>query len=278
MQKLIAVIDAMNFSEEQFMRFQEIAKKINGKLTFIFLEDVVGEMLPFAGGMPQDVFPYYAELNWKNIDDRRKKIEEKVELFYKICRDKNIHATLLEKEGMQLDDVMKESRFADLLLINNDITFNEIIDSNPPKFVKDVLREAQCPVLVVPPIIFDIDEIVFSYNGSYSSMFAIKEFTKLFQNIADKKVTVLFVDEKESFEVKDKAMLEDYLSLHYGNYEIKLLSGDPAFEITAYLIKNPKTLVTLGAYGRGKLSQFFEQSNAEKMLKTVNRYTFITHP
>jgi hypothetical protein len=73
-------------------------------------------------------------------------------------------------------------------------------------------------------------------------------------------------------------LLKEYMRYHYTNWEIKTLTGEASFEINGYLVPKTNYLVTMGAYGRSKISQFFHQSDAKKMLHLLNTNIFITHP
>ena len=278
MKKIIAAADAVNFSEEQLIHFNAVAKLIGGKLVVVFLENIVGATFPMVGATPYGAYTYMEEMDEKSMEARRETIREKVKLFHTICEDKKIDARLHKKAGTPLEEIIRESRFADLLMVNNNITFATLFETDPPKFVKDVLSEAQCPVLVLPSEQKEIKELVFTYNGSFSSMYAIRQFTNLFESFTDKKVTVLYVDEHNTDKVHDEHLLREYLQHHYKNWEIKLLTGEPSSAIMTYLMHRNNYLLTLGAYGRSKFSQFFHHSDAEKILHTLNTPVFITHP
>jgi nucleotide-binding universal stress UspA family protein len=278
MKKIIAAMDAVSFSEEQLIHFHDIAKMAGGRLTIVFLENIRVEMLPVANPFPIEAFPVSDTFDLRFLEQRRQLIRNQVNHFHTICSRNNLDVILHEKTGMPLESVIIESRFSDLLLINNHMTFATSYDSDPPKFVRDILREAQCPVLVLPSNQKDIRELLFTYNGSFSSMYAIRQFTCLFQNLFAKKLTVLYVDDRKTGKITEEALLKDYLKYHYNNWEIELLSGEPSFEIMSYLMTRTNSMVTLGAYGRSKFSQFFHHSDAEKILHTINTYFFITHP
>lgn len=278
MKKVIAAVDAINFTENQLVYFNNAARLLGGKLVVVFLENIVGVPFPVATTFSEGAYAYIEENYQNTLAERKEHIREKVKLFDTVCINKNIDASLHKKAGMPLEEMIRESRFADLLMVNNNSTFATLFDTNPPKFVKDVLREVQCPVLVLPSDQKEIQELVFTYNGSFSSMYAIRQFTGLFQNFADKKVTVLCVDEYNTNKVEEEHLLSEYLRYHYTNWEIKLLKGDPSSEIIAYLMQRNNYILTLGAYGRSKVSQFFHHSDAEKILEILNTYVFITHP
>ncbi len=279
MKKVIAAIDAVNFSAKQLQHFNSWSVQANGKLVAVFLENIAGEPIEYLGSLPTDIAPLYAELNWQHIDDRRKAIHEKIQLFDEACENLKINASLHEDEKMPLEEIVRESRFADLLLIENNISFNKLFESDPPRFVQDVLRESQCPVLLLPSEKKEIEELFFTYNGSSSSMYAIRSFTNLFPNYIDKPVKILFVDEQNKGVIPDEKLLKEYMQYHYKNWSVVMINGDdPAFELAGFLINKSNYLVTLGAYSRSNLSQFFHKSDAKRLLKMLNTNIFITHP
>lgn len=278
MNKIIAAVDPLSFTEEQLIQYQSITNMVNGKLTVAFLDNVMVDALPLTATFPYGAYAGYEEMNFGKLEERRNFISQKTEQFNKICQDKKIDVILHQDSGIPLEEVIRESRFADLLLINNNTTFASLFETEPPKFVKDVLRHAQCPVLVLPSEQKRIDEIVLTYNGSFSSMYAIRQFSSLFAGMISKKVVVLYVDEHNTGTITEEKLLKEYLRIHYKHYEIKILKGEPSFEILNYLMGSPNCIVSLGAYGRSKLSSFFHKSDATKILKTLNIPVFITHP
>ena len=160
----------------------------------------------------------------------------------------------------------------------DDLSFAFSYEEEPTKFAEEVLTHAQCAVLVMPKAIPEINEVFFTGNGSFSSMYAIRQFTYLFPNFRDKKVTLLYVTENEDESTKHKKNIKAYLQHHYTNVEIKILMGSPSAAILSYLTKQKNCLVTFGAYGRSKFSQFFKKSKADNILKTLDMPVFITHP
>jgi hypothetical protein len=278
MKKIIAAVDALHFSENELLRYNTIAIKLEAKLHIIFLENIFFQSTIPTDILSQEAYSYYAEVNWENIEKRREEISEKIILFHKTCKQYDIDATIHEEHGMPLEDIVKESRFADLLLVMNTTSFAKTTDSNPPKFVKDVLRQAECPVLILPVTQKDIKQVVLTYNGSFSSVYAIKHFANLFTNFRDIEATLLVVSENNKEDIPHEALIKAYLNNHFTKWKIKKLIGEPAVEITSYVMRNSDCIITMGAYSRSKLSQFFHHSEAERLLQMINTYTFITHP
>jgi len=61
------------------------------------------------------------------------------------------------------------------------------------KILLVVIGSAQCPVVIAPSANTVVDEIVFCYDGSPSSLFAMKQFTYLLPELTDTKGTIVQV-------------------------------------------------------------------------------------
>ena len=143
--------------------------------------------------------------------------------------------------------------------------------------LEQLLHDGACPVLLLRDGALDIEELIFTYNGTASSVYAIKQFTQLFPNLSDKLVTVLFVAENGTISIPEHDKIMSYLQYHYSKIGIRVLKGNPSFEITSFLRNKKTALVTFGAYGRSSLSRFFHPSEADHTLKTLKLPVFITH-
>jgi Universal stress protein UspA and related nucleotide-binding proteins len=278
MKKIIAAIDAMHFSEKELLSFQYIARKANGDIKAVFLENIIGQDIYLANAYPEGGGFSYEEIYDEILEEREKRRKENLERFHRYSDNSETKITLQEATGSPVAEVINESRFADLLLINNNTSFAALRNTNPPKFVKDVLAEAQCPVIVMPEKISAVKEILLAYNGSFSSMYAIKQFTQLFPDLSHLPVNVIYVVEKENSTMPQEKQLKEYLEHHYKNVTYSILTGEPAAEFLALLMHRRECIVTFGAYGRSRLSRFFHNSEAESILRAVNVPLFITHP
>lgn len=274
MKKIIAAIDAMHFTEEQIDSYVYIAKGAQGKLTVVLLENLVGQNIPMAS---VSTFQYEQMIR-ESLEEQDRLRKENVERVYRACNNYSEDIHIQEAVSAPLQEVIAASRFADLLLINNNTSFAFLSESNPPHFVKDVLAQAQCPVMVLPDKINRLWDLVFSYNGTFSSMYAIRQFTQLFPGFSDMPVNVVYVAEGGDTAMPHENMLKDYMEHHYDEVKYTVLNGEPVPEFLALLIHRKDCLVTYGAYGRSRLSRFFHRSDAESILRTADIPVFITHP
>ena len=278
MKKIIAVIDAFNFSGDLLDSFMYIAREAKGELSVISLENLTAENVAAAATLPESGGFRYGQLLRESIEEQRKLHQEARERLTQSCNDRAISLKQYPASGKPLKEAIIESRFADLLLVSNTTSFAFLYDTDPPHFVKDVLAEAQCPVIVLPEQCSRIKDVIFAYNGTFSSMYAIRQFTQLFPEMYDIPVQAVYVEEGNSQAIPQERLLKDYLDHHYENVSYNVLKGEPAAEFMAMLIHRKDCLVTYGAYGRSKASRFFHRSNAQSILRTANIPLFITHP
>ena len=138
--------------------------------------------------------------------------------------------------GIPVATVVTESRFAALLLINQQTSFAELASSQPPEFVKDTLTEAECPVMIVPENTAPVNEIIFTYNGTHSSMYAIRQFTQLFPSLSDIPAQVVYVIENGNGEIPDKKLLTAYMEQHYRHVSYTVMEGEPAPALLGLLL------------------------------------------
>lgn len=278
MKKMIAAVDALHFSPSQLDVFRYFAREQDARLTIMCLDNFSAEMEPMISMAPECYAINYAQitaegraaLEWERTANIRK--------LKDACAEGGICLRIVETNGYPVQEIVKESRFADLLLLSADTSFGILTDGVPTRFVKETLATAECPVMVLPAELSSIREIVFSYNGTFSSTYAIRTFTALFPESCNIPVKLLYVEEKNNHRIPNEDKIISYLSLHYDQVSTEVLTGDPASAFLAYLIRRNDCLVTYGAYGRSAMSRFFHRSDAENVLRTVNIPIFITHP
>lgn len=180
--------------------------------------------------------------------------------------------------GVPSGDLIEESRFADAVIVDAETSFNKNFEGIPTEFIKVVLKKAECPVIIAPENFEAIDEIVFTYNGSSSSVFAIKQFTYLFPELKEKKVSIIQVNETGEWLDKDKNKFMEWLQNHYTDFHFEALKGETENVLFDHLFKRKNIFLVMGAYGRTTLSRFFKRSYADLLINTVTQPIFLAHP
>ncbi|GGA94701.1 universal stress protein [Puia dinghuensis] len=282
MEKILLAMDAAKLNMKTIDFACYIARLTRSRLTGVFLEGLVGQTVSSAGNDPFGGGSGAWDSDADNPDVIRTTVESSVteaniRRFRDACVCRETLSLIHRDRGIPLSEILSETRFADLLIVDGETSFSRSDRQIPGRFVKDVLDAAECPVLIAPYSFDAIDEIVFTYNGTASSVYAIKQFTSLFPQFHDKKVIVVNVRQDEKYSIEDQFKMKEWLKAHYDNPEFVILKGEPADQLFGYLIERKKAVVVMGAYGRSMLSRFFKPSQARLILKTINLPIFITH-
>jgi len=278
MKKILAVIDAVNYKEEQLDAIEYISGMLKSDLTIVMPGEV--DSIPpfvepdFAAGVPE----YYDETVIKVCVEKGRIIKNNIEAIRMACQSRNLFCALHSDRGSATEEIILESRFADLLLLEKNASLPLLSDAAPTDFVRDVLASAQCPVLAIPEDMSVIKGVVFTYNGAFSSMYAIKAFADIFPEIVAKEATVIYVSENGDNTIPHEKLLREYLSRYNRNISYKILTGKADTLIQSYLQQKQDHISTFGAYGRSRLSRFFNSSCAENVLRMAKGPLFITHP
>lgn len=255
MEKILLAMDAAHLNEKTIDFACYIAGLTRSRLTGVFLE---GEALVTAA-VPSQV----AEAN--------------INLFREACVSHDTPTSIHRDRGIPLSKIIAETRFADLLIIGPETSFTGPDGQIPGHFVRNVLGSSECPVLIAPGDFDAIEEIVLFYNGTASSVYAIKQFTSLFPDLAQKKVFVVNVRQDNTQAIEDQFKMKEWLKVHYLDVEFVLPKGDIADQLFDYLRQKKNAIAVMGAYGRSVISRFFKPSRASLILKEINLPIFIAH-
>jgi nucleotide-binding universal stress UspA family protein len=278
MEKILLAIDAVNPDTSAFDFACYLGRLTKSKVTGIFLENLVAEKSPVLYGSGEMTY-----LDWQ-IDQRstdhevkQRIIEKNIELFKSGCESRSVKCAIHRDRNLPAAEIINESRFADLLILDAATSFNKRFEGTPTEFVKDVLKDAECPVIIAPESFSGIDEIIFTYSNTSSCAFAIKQFTYLFPMLNDKKATILQINKHGKWADSDKYLFNEWLKVHFSSLRFETLKGDPDDKLFDYLFKRKNVFIVMGAYGRTSLSRFFYRSQADRIISTITQPIFISH-
>ncbi|MET6996754.1 universal stress protein [Chitinophaga defluvii] len=208
---------------------------------------------------------------------KKRQIEEHMRNFKENCEEKGIQASTRYIQEPILEEIISESRFSDLIIVDAAVSYTTEAKDIPATLLKEILSSAQCPVIIAPVIQEPIEEIVFCYDGSPSSIFAMKQLTYLLPELTESRGTVLQIQKEGEVAPSEKKMITTWLSKHFTYSDFTVLKGNTEDELFTYLLKKKHALIVMGAYGRGIVSRFFKHSHADLLIKTLAYPVFITH-
>lgn len=275
MKKILYITDAVKLNIQRLDFACFLCNLTDSKLTGIFLENREHE-----ARSPAFIRELAISGETSGTTEQLKETlgREHIREFRNACELRGVNCVIHRDAGAPLREVISESRYADMLVIDSSTSFTESRECPPTKFVEEVLASAECPV-VLPPDSFDgIDEIIFTYDGSPSSIFAIKQFTYLFPEMEDRKAIIFDVVPPGKKIGKSQHMLQEWLNTHYGRNEILIREDERTrAQILEYLLGRKNAFVVMGAFGRGLISAMLSPSHADPVVKIISLPIFITH-
>ncbi|MBI1344267.1 MAG: universal stress protein [Terrimonas sp.] len=277
MNKIIAAFDGLKFSESTSKYAIELARQNNTHLVGVFLDDMtytsykIYELLKTEG---------VAEDKLKILDDKDQQTRKKAALhFDNSCRKAGIEHSIHHDRHIALRELMHESIYADLLVIDAKETFTHYNQKLPTRFVREVLGNVQCPVFLAPPRHRPIDKIILLYDGEPNSVYAVKMFCYLLPTLTALPAEVISVKEmSKDLHLPDNELMKEFMKRHFPQAKYTVLKGIAEEEIVNR-IKEQKgnALIVLGAYRRSEVSRWFRASMADRLMKEVKMPLFIAH-
>lgn len=278
MYKFLAAFDGLKFSESTKQYAIQLAKQGSAHLVGVFLEDFTYHSYK--------VYDLIREEGMQS-GSRQKHLERKdaelrlnaVENFELASREAGVEHSVHRDRNIALGELLHESKYADLLIIDSTETLTHYPEKCPTRFLRDLLFNTQCPVLVVPHRFKPIDKIIFLYDGEPSSMYAIKMFSYSMNAFKNTKTEVLSVNSgDQSLHLADNRLMKEFMKRHFPQVAYTVLNGSPEIEIVDYLRKSKDNLlVVLGAYSRGTVSRWFRSSMADVLMKDLKLPLYIAH-
>lgn len=278
MKKILLVIDGMNIDMSALDFACYLGRLTNSKITGVFLENLVADhklIVKTVYGKPS--FDWEMDKKSAPYIEKNEVIEKNIQLFKEACARRSATCSIHRDRGVPAKEIITESRYADLVVVDAATSFHKKFEGTPTEFVRDILKETECPVIVAPESFEGIDEIIVAYNGTKSSAFAIKQFSYLFPEFADKKIILLQVNETGVWADREKYNLKEWLQTRYSAIGFETLKGDTKDRLFDYLFKKKNFLLVMGAYGRSSVSRFFKHSHADRLMQTITQPIFISH-
>ncbi len=224
----------------------------------------------------EDYNPYEQD---ELLSEEDQKKAELIANFIKPSKLLGIRHEIHNDFKMTAYELVKQSMYADLLIVSYQIFYNHATNKADTSLLFHVLKESKCPVLILPSNITSIDNIIFTYDGKESSVFAIKAFSSLFSDATKDKITsILTVTPSLEEEIKNEKFLLDLVKQHYNNVGVQLLEGTSiASEIIRFAESVENPLVVMGAYGRNVISNLLIPSVARDIIERRCLPLFIAH-
>lgn len=276
MKKIAAVFDGLRFSDSTLAYAIAMAKQAPSHLVGLFLDDFTYNsfstyQLLKEGATKEEINDH--EMHDKNTRDIS------VKQFEMACQEAGLHYSVHRDRSIAIQEVLHESIYADLLIVDMDETLVRSQPHPPTRFIRDLLTDVQCPVLIAPHDYQEIKKVVLLYDGEPSAVYAIKMFSYLMPGLQHLPTEVLSVNNLgNGVHLEHSRLMKEFMKRHFPKAAYKVTEGLPEEEIVELLQGQPAgTLAVLGAYRRSTVSRWFRVSMADVLMKTLTMPLFIAH-
>lgn len=277
MKKFIAAFDGLKYATSTRDYALYLSKLTSAHLVGLFLDDPtysshkIYDAITQEGIAENKIKEYAvedAELRKKAADD-----------FEEHCRNNKLEHSIHHDHHVASVDILHESNFADLLIINTKETFTHYTEKIPTRFIKDVLSSSKCPVLLTPSKFHTIEKIVLLYDGEPSSVYAIKMFSYILPQLKFIETELLCINAPTSdLHLPDNKLIKEWMKKHFADAQFTVIKGWAEEEILKQIKQTKEnTLIVIGAYSRGLISNWLKNSMANVLMKEINFPMFIAH-
>lgn len=274
MKKLIIALDGEHFPQGAF----EFAKYLNQQspvlLAGVFLSPVdYSKILAFSGIDGVTLLP-----EWLLQNDDETLVNRNIVHFREACEKEGIDFRVHKDNNlMALSSLVDETRYADLLLVSSDLFYKNVSNRQPNIYLEEVLKKAECPVMLVPEKFTEPKQLVLAYDGSESCLFAIKQFAYLFPELAKTETILLSISTHPEDEIPEYSLVTELIAAHYPNLQLNHLAMPHKAAFTAWMNQQPESYIVMGAFSRSVISELFHKSFASRVIQENKMPVFVSH-
>lgn len=273
MRKVLIAFDGTQYSEGAmaFARKLNDAERIS--LTGLFLPLFsMSSLWSYADPMTGATFIPTAD------DSETDLVEKNINRFNDFCSKYNIHHEVNKALfDFAMPELRRETRFADVVILGSESFYHNVGIEHPSEYLKETLHFAECPVIVVPEKYNFPEKNVLAYDGSESSVFAVKQFIYLFPEFADNPTLLVTTNKTSSDLAEQNTDIHGLVSAHFSNLSFLNLQLDPKKYFSTWMSENKNSILVCGAFSRSMISQLFRQSFVEDVLRDHQIPVFISH-
>ena len=272
MKKIVFACDGKSFPNGAFGFVKDLNQGEQVLLTGAFLHSVnFEEFLPGFFAMSGGPI-------MKFIEEEKQQIKKLIQHFEEQCQRNGIEYRVHEESmNWNIEDLIKETRFADMMVMSEELFCNDMNTKEPNSFMQQAIHKSECPVVCIPEEYNPFKKLLFAYDGKKESMFALKQFCNLFPQFAESETKIVYAKDETNDEIPDMIYLEEYAGRHFKNlnFEKVPFNGKKYFETWAK--DENDTLLISGSYGRSGLSTSINKSFVEAVIHEHHIPVFIAH-
>lgn len=273
MKKIILAFDGTQFSEGAFA----FARRMN-ELSPVLVVGVFVPQVSYAGLWTYGAIagaPSYLPLQ---EPENGYIIEQNIQRFETLCQENGMRSHVHKDfYDFALTELLRETRFADLLVISSEQFYQHLGDEPASDYMRELLTRAECPVMVVPEDFYFPGKTILAYDGSASSVYAIKQFAYLFQSLSLNETLLVFMKEDVDENFPEEHNIMELASEHFPMLELFKLDVNPRKYFNQWVQENKNALLVSGSFSRSMISQLLRKSFVTDVIAEHKLPVFVAH-
>ena len=273
MRKILIAFDGVHYSDSAL----SFAAKLNEKAQVL----IAGAFLPQTN--IANLWLYLGTgVSGKELlslagEDEKEAIQKNITRFEHYCIDHGIeyrvHKDYLD---FAIPELIKESRFADLLIISSE-SFYASIKNEPNEYLEETLHDIECPIILVPDQ-FEFPACnILAYDGGESSVHAIKQFSYLLPELTSNETMLVCANDNVNEPLPDELNMAELAARNFSSVSLLKFEPDPKKYFNTWLSEEKAAILVSGAYGRSSLYRLFHKSFIAETIKEHQTPIFIAH-
>lgn len=281
MNKVLLLIDPANFRPSVLSFVSSVIETGRSKVIGVFLHHPAHATAPQIKSLGGQVYVEEITQSAEELEQSKEELRKAIGAFKCDCLALGLKFDVHNDVRMSEHEIVAESRYADLIVADCNLTaFSS--DKSPSRLLTGLLKHSECPVIIAPEEYRPVEKVVFAYDGSASSMFAIRQLYRCLPHLAGKELVVLNVDngKDKTPDAHELKLLDEWLKLKVRHYAFEKYDGAADSVMFSYFLSGTDqvySLLVAGAFGRSAVSSFMKSPTLEMPLKALDIPVFITH-
>ena len=267
-------IDGTNFSSGVFEFIRHLNEKAPVLVTGIFVPQTDYANLWSYSATAAAGSMYVPLIEEEESDEVAKNVAK----FESLCQQNGI-AYRVHKNfyDFVLPELKRESRFADVMILSGELFYQHVIGANQFDYMRYVLHNTECPVLIVPEHYRFPDNNIIAYDGSEESVFALKQFAYIFPELTTNQTLLVYAAPDDEKDIPSKDLVIELATQHFKNLEVDKENFDPKKYFATWISERPGALLVTGSFSRSAFSETFRKSFVADIIKEHQLPVFIAH-
>ncbi len=205
-------------------------------------------------------------------------LTENTDRFTSLCEEHKITYSISRGDyTLPMPQLMKQTRYSDLLIAGSEVFFRSTSTENFADYLREALHKSECPVVVVPEKFNFPENIVLAYDGSPSSVHAIKQFAYLFPECCNKKLLLAYESKDATRQMPYEAEIRSLIECHFPNVKYQEFRSDRENNLNTWLAGQQDVIVVAGAADRTSLSELAKKSFISELVSAHKIPVFLAH-